>query len=106
MTGLVPDLFYAEVANALLGYVRHRRVSHANALDIVRSVRALPLEVVEARVLAEAALALAIATARSAYDACYLALAEAAKATLVTADRSLARHAVRVALLPDQGPPD
>jgi predicted nucleic acid-binding protein len=55
--------------------------------------------------LAPPALAVALARRVSAYDACYLVLAEAANAVLVTADRALADLAPRSALLPYDGPP-
>jgi predicted nucleic acid-binding protein len=94
-----PDLVYAETAHAALRYVRARRLSHRQAADLLENVAALALEVVPLRNLAGAALAVAIDRDLSVYDACYVALAEAAGATLVTADRRLADAYDRVELV-------
>jgi predicted nucleic acid-binding protein len=64
-----------------------------------------PVERVASPVLARQSLALAITRGINAYDAAYLALALGSDAILVTADRRLAAHAERSALLPDEGPP-
>jgi predicted nucleic acid-binding protein len=55
--------------------------------------------------IARQAFALAITRGISACDAAYLALALGSDAILVTADRRLAGHAERSALLPHEGPP-
>jgi predicted nucleic acid-binding protein len=49
--------------------------------------------------MAMASLARALETGLSAYDACYLVLADAADATLVTADRRLADAAAKAELI-------
>ena len=66
----------------------------------------VPLESVPGNRLAKQALALGITRRLSTYDASYLALSLGMDAVLVTADRRLAGHAERSALLPDEGPPD
>ena len=61
---------------------------------------AAPIDAEPLGVLAQPALALALARSISAYDACYIVLAEAGDAMLVTADRKLAaatKNAVLVA---------
>jgi predicted nucleic acid-binding protein len=59
----------------------------------------LPLESRSVRPLAALALDRALSTGLSAYDACYLVLAEAADATLVTADVRLAAAAGKAELI-------
>ena len=59
----------------------------------------LPIRSYELRELAAASLPRAVATGLSAYDACYLVLAEALDAVLVTADRRLAEAALQAELL-------
>jgi predicted nucleic acid-binding protein len=100
-----PDLVYAEVANALLGYVRAGRMAPEDAGIALRLILELPLRTVSLKTLAADALALAQEIGLSAYDAAYVVLSEATSATLVTADRRLAETVKRVALLPDEGPP-
>jgi predicted nucleic acid-binding protein len=77
----------------------------AKARDVLRAAIALPLRTVPLSVLSVPALERALSGRISVYDSCYLELAEAAGATLVTADRRLARAAPRSALLPKVGPP-
>ena len=57
-----------------------------------------PIEPASLDLLAEPALAVALTRSVSVYDACYIVLAEAAGAALVTADRRLA-EAAEVAIL-------
>jgi predicted nucleic acid-binding protein len=102
---LAPELVFAEVANALAVSTRGRKIAAAEARDALRATIALPLRVISLGVLSMPALERALTQRISAYDACYLELAEAAGATLVTADRHLARAAPRKALLPHDGPP-
>jgi predicted nucleic acid-binding protein len=97
--GLVPDLFYAEVANALSTYVLAGHIRIDLATELVGTALELPLTSRPMRELAPAALALSLERKVSVYDAAYVALAEAADAVLVTADRSLAGAATRPALL-------
>jgi predicted nucleic acid-binding protein len=102
---LAPELVFAEVANALAVSTRGRKIGAADARDALRATIALPLRAVPLRLLSAPALERALAERISVYDACYLELAEAAGATLVTADRRLARATTRSALLPKAGPP-
>jgi predicted nucleic acid-binding protein len=102
---LVPDLAYAEAANALAQYVRHGEMDALEADDAIDFLLDLPFEVHSLRLLARPALALSLTRGVSVYDACYLALAIGYDAVLVTADRRLAEQAERVALLPEAGPP-
>ena len=94
-----PDLLFAEFANSLLGYVRAGDFPLAVAQERLELVRDLPLLIRPTAGLVGAALALALELGLSAYDACYAALAQAASATLVTADGRLAGAYSRSVLL-------
>jgi predicted nucleic acid-binding protein len=102
---LVPDLVFAESASALLGYVRAGALSDEEAHAKLELLSELPLKIASLRSLAVDALERARGLGLSVYDACYVVLADAADATLVTADRRLARAAPRASLLPAAGPP-
>ena len=101
----MPDLAYAEAANALALYVRADRLSADQAARALTHVLAVPAVVHGCARLAPAALALAIKAGVSAYDGFYLALARATASRLVTADRLLAERADDAALLPGELPP-
>ncbi len=97
--GLAPDLICAEVANGLAVNVAQETIGSGDAAEALVYILALPLRLEGAASLALPALELAQRHRISACDAFYLALAEAAEATLVTADRRLAAVATDVALL-------
>jgi predicted nucleic acid-binding protein len=94
----VPNLVFAEVANALAVYVRAARLSRDRALKRLEFTVRVPRRVADVGTLASAALGVSIDRKLSVYDACYVVLAEAEGAVLVTADRRLAA-AVRQAEL-------
>jgi predicted nucleic acid-binding protein len=102
--GIVPDLVFAETANAFRNYVRAGQLAHDDAGAKLHLIVELPLRVASLRSLADDALAKAVELGITLYDACYVVLAEAADATLVTADRRLARAVARAAVLPDVRP--
>ena len=102
---VVPDLVYAEAANALSNYAWAGMLSAVEAEDALEYVLDLPLESRSLRLLARQALAISLTRGVSAYDGCYLALAIGHDAVLVTADRRLAEQAERSVRLPEQGPP-
>ena len=95
----VPDLIFAEVGQALIGYVRRGELSVENARDHVDLVSALPLGVWPTQELVPGAIGVASETGLSVYDACYAVLAEAEDAVLVTADRRLAESVPRAELV-------
>jgi predicted nucleic acid-binding protein len=97
--GFVPDLFYAEVANALNNYVRAGYLRTEPAVEVLSRAVDLPLTSRSLRELAPAALALSLERGLTVYDAAYVALAEAADAVLITADRSFAEVVARSELL-------
>ena len=95
----VPDLFYVEVVNALVKYVRAGRLTSDEAGAALDYVAELPFAPTPCAELAPDAFAIAVDRGVSGYDAMYLALAEATEAVLVTADRRLAAAARRSQLL-------
>jgi predicted nucleic acid-binding protein len=99
--GIAPDLVFVEIGNALL--VEHR-VAGMPASEVAIAVDrllAIPLGLVSTKELIRDALAIASARRLTAYDACYVALAEANDAVLVTADRKLAAACARAELITD-----
>jgi predicted nucleic acid-binding protein len=86
---LVPDLFWAEFANILWKCVRTGRLSQKLAAEAIRVMLQYGLPTVGASALVDEALAIALATGRTVYDAIYVALAVQADASFVTADERL-----------------
>jgi predicted nucleic acid-binding protein len=87
---LAPDLVLSESTNTLVKYCRGGLLARADAAALLGEILALPLEIRSSRSLLPAALTISLERGITAYDACYVALAEAAHAPLVTADRRLA----------------
>jgi predicted nucleic acid-binding protein len=85
----VPDLFFAEVGNALVKKCRRDELSASEARSIAALLDALPLEVVATQSLLQAGIAIALRQRCSMFDAIYVALAEELNVSLVTADQSL-----------------
>jgi predicted nucleic acid-binding protein len=96
-----PGLIDYEVVAAVRGLVLRRQLSAERAAGVLADFEDLPME----RWPADAALrrrAFQMRDALSAYDAAYVALAEAMDCPLVTRDRRLARaggHAARIRVL-------
>lgn len=85
----VPDLFYIECANILLKLTRRAGRPPAEGQADVADLRRLALTVASTADLMDDAFALAQRTGLTAYDACYLALAQQLNATLVSVDSDL-----------------
>ena len=86
---VVPDLFYVECANILWKYVRRFGYPVLEAGKNITALKKLALRTVPSSTHMERALELALKWDVTAYDACYLALAEQMKVPLVTADQKL-----------------
>jgi predicted nucleic acid-binding protein len=99
VTVAVPDLVFAEIANALGLYVRDSTLTLDGAVRRVALVLRVPLEVRSLEVIVAPAVGVAASRGLSVYDACYAVLAEAEKAVLVTADRRLADAVTRAELI-------
>jgi predicted nucleic acid-binding protein len=99
VSGHAPDLLWVEVASALRRYVHTGAMTQRHAHEVLAYALGLRLTVRPLRGLAAPALDRAIASDLSVYDACYVVLADALGATLVTADRTLAAAAVRAELI-------
>lgn len=87
----VPELFHAEVANALWKYVDAGDLSADEALALLETSFGLPDRVVPDHELAEEALAAAISTNHPVYDLLYASLARRHGCTVVTLDGRLAK---------------
>jgi len=86
---LVPTLFDYEIINTLKVAVARNRISEADALAALTRFQLLKIERHEFRPLQNATFRLALRYQRSAYDAAYLALAEANNTKLYTGDKRL-----------------
>lgn len=87
---VVPDLFYAEIANAIWKAVRVGRVTPALGEASFASLEQRVFTTIPSRVLIGAAYRIATAYNRSVYDALYVALAKQIQSQLITADERLA----------------
>lgn len=88
---IVPDLFWAELANLLWKAVRQGRCGKSTAESALSSMQERKLPTISSIVLLDLAFAIATAFDRSVYDSLYVALAVHAKTQLITADERLAR---------------
>ena len=87
---IVPDLFWAELANLLWKSVRHGRFTGSAAESALQSLQKLRIPTIPSLMLLELAFGIATAYQRTVYDSLYVALAVRSKAQLVTADEKLA----------------
>lgn len=87
---VVPDLFWAELANLLWKAVRQGRCAKAAAATALAALQERELQTVPSRSLLDVAFGIATAFDRTVYDSLYVALAVQLKAQLITADERLA----------------
>lgn len=86
----VPDLFFVECANVLWKKVRRGEYLADDAVGDLADLRDIEPSIVSTADLVERAFLIANAEDISAYDACYVALADSLAVPLVTADDRLA----------------
>lgn len=108
-----PDLLFVECANILWKKRRQGTMSSADSAKHMQALVGLPFDVTPSRRLMTDALQIAVLHDRTAYDSTYLALANALRCTLITADDRLANavapHFFNVIKLSDwkpSSPPD
>jgi predicted nucleic acid-binding protein len=87
----VPDLFYPECANIFWKHCQRGNCSPAQATAFMAALRSLPLQRLPTFDFSSDALSLALTHNLSAYDACYVALANRLGVPLITADQRLER---------------
>ncbi len=87
---LVPDLFWAELANIFWKAVRQGRWTRAAAENAMHTARNRTIPTIPALKLLEDAFDIALTFDRSVYDCLYVSLAVVSKCELVTADERLA----------------
>jgi predicted nucleic acid-binding protein len=87
---IIPDLFWAEIGNALWKAVRQGRCTAAAAEEALALMKGRALPTVPSVGLLEEAFVIARKYDRSFYDSLYVALAVAYRATFITADEKLA----------------
>ena len=98
---LVPPLWRSEFLNVLAVAVRHKILDEAQAFHAWRAA-VLLLGGSEREPGGEAVLSIAIRNGISAYDAHFVALAQASSCVLVTGDRKLQRTCRDVAIAPEE----
>jgi predicted nucleic acid-binding protein len=86
---VAPDLLPAEFGNAVWKKWRRGELTDSEVRSIVEALPAVPLQIYSSLTLLEAAVEIALQTARAVYECLYVALAVALNATLVTADAQL-----------------
>ncbi|HET9405617.1 MAG TPA: type II toxin-antitoxin system VapC family toxin [Candidatus Sulfotelmatobacter sp.] len=87
---VVPDVFWAELANVLWKGSRRGRWSQGEAEMVVGDFKARDFVTVSSMGLISEALTIAFAHDRAVYDCLYVALAVQTKTELITADERLA----------------
>ncbi len=85
----VPDLFFTECANICWKKDQRNACTEAEALAGLSDIAALPLASTSCHALANDAIRVALTEKITAYDACYVTLAQRMSVPLITADQKL-----------------
>lgn len=93
-TTLVPDLFFAEIANVCWKYHRFYNFSVQRTQQVAGSASGLADQVISNKRIWADALQLALAQNITVYDATYLHLAKLNKCVLLTLDKKLRKVAL------------
>ncbi|MGE0461277.1 MAG: type II toxin-antitoxin system VapC family toxin [Vicinamibacterales bacterium] len=88
---LAPDLLFPEVGNVIWKKIRRGELTPRDGQRLAADLATVAVEAVASRVLLSDAVALAVATGLTVYDATYLALAVRLDTVLVTADERFGR---------------
>lgn len=88
---LAPDIFPPEVANGLASAERQKRIRAGESAIFLNDVLSAAPALQHSSLLLIRAMEIAISTKQAVYDCIYLALAEAERCDLVTADDQFAR---------------
>ena len=88
---LAPDIFPSEIANGLASAERQKRIRTGEAAIFLNDVLSAAPALHPSPPLLVRAMEVAISTKQAVYDCIYLALAEAERCELVTADDQFAR---------------
>lgn len=94
-----PALIYAEVAHAVLRLRRNRLLQQDESEQILHALHTFRADVRSVESLTRTAWDVALERGLTVYDACYVVLAEALGAPLVTADRRVAEATPNAVLL-------
>jgi predicted nucleic acid-binding protein len=96
---VAPDLLFPEVGNVVWKKVRRKELEEAEAKQLVADLGQVAVEAVGSRSLLQDALAVALTTGITVYDAMYLTLAVRLETEVITGDDRFASKIAQHALL-------
>lgn len=86
---LAPDLLYPETGNILWKKQRLGELTHAEVEDIIEALTHVPIRIEESKPIIPLAIAVAINSGITVYDAMYVAVANIYNTRMITADKKL-----------------
>ncbi len=96
---VAPDLLFSEAGNVVWKKVRRRELYETDARHLVTDLARVAVETVATRSLLEDALAIALTTGITVYDAMYLTLAVRLETAVITGDDRFASKVAEYPLL-------